>query len=110
VGGEPPAGAEGQGALVRGGRRMRPGAVAALALLLGFIHGWLNGVAIQRATSGALELIGVITALFVIVALGAASVVSLKRPWTRIAVRVAGNWIAPTNLLLVGWSLRSGPL
>jgi hypothetical protein len=48
---------------------MRPGAVAPLALLLGFIHGWLNGVAIQRATSGALELIGVITALFVIVAL-----------------------------------------
>jgi hydrogenase/urease accessory protein HupE len=89
---------------------MRPGAVAALALLLGFIHGWLNGVAIQRATSGALELIGVITALFVIVALAAAFVVSLKRPWTRIAVRVAGNWIAPTNLLLVGWSLRSGPL
>jgi hypothetical protein len=33
-------------------------------------------------------------------------VVSLGRPWMRIAVRVAGSWIAAIGLLLLGWALR----
>jgi urease accessory protein len=32
-------------------------------------------------------------------------VVSLRAPWTRIAVRVAGSWVAATGLLLLGWTL-----
>jgi hypothetical protein len=32
-------------------------------------------------------------------------VVSLRMPWTRIAVRVTGSWIAATGLLLLGWTL-----
>jgi urease accessory protein len=98
------------GAFVAADLRMKPGAVATLAAILGFIHGWLNGVAIRLAASSVLELVGMISALFVVVALVAALVVSLKRPWTRIAVRVAGSWIAATGLLLLGWSLHRGPL
>ena len=98
------------GALVAADLQMRPGAVAALAVILGSIHGWRNGAVMQLAASGALELIGMISALFVVLALVAAFVVSLKRPWTRIAVRVAGSWIAATGLLLLGWSFRRGPL
>jgi len=98
------------GALVAADLRMKPGAVAALAVILGFIHGWRNGAVMQLAAAGALELIGMISALFVVVALVDAFVVSLKRPWTRIAVRVAGSWIAATGLLLLGWSLHRGPL
>jgi urease accessory protein len=65
----------------------------------------------MRSTdSGTLELVGMISALFVVVALVAALVVSLTRPWTRIAVRVAGSWIAATGLLLLGWSLHRAPL
>jgi urease accessory protein len=64
----------------------------------------------RLAASDALELVGMISALFVVVALVASLVVSLKRPWTRIAVRVAGSWIAATGLLLLGWSLHQGPL
>ena len=45
--------------------------------------------------------------LFVTVALAAALVVALRAPWTRIAVRVAGSWIAAIGLLLLGWSLRA---
>ncbi len=78
---------------------MKPGAVAVLAVILGFIHGWRNGAVMQLAASGALELIGMISALFVVVALVAAFVVSLKRPWTRIAVRVAGSWIHKSKLV-----------
>ena len=36
----------------------------------------------------------------------AALVASLKRPAARIAVRVAGSWIAAMGLLMFGWTLR----
>jgi hypothetical protein len=41
----------------------------------------------------------------VILALVSAAVVALRRPWARIAVRVAGSWIAAIGLLLLGWTL-----
>jgi len=44
--------------------------------------------------------------IFVLVALASAFVVSLKRPWTRIAVRVAGSWIFASGLLMLGWMLK----
>ena len=36
----------------------------------------------------------------------AGMVVASRVPWGRIAVRVAGSWIAAIGLLLVGWYLR----
>ena len=48
------------------------------------------------------------TAIFVLVALVAAFVVSLRAPWARIVVRVAGSWIAAIGLFMLGWSLRGG--
>jgi len=33
-------------------------------------------------------------------------VVSLRPAWSRIAVRVAGSWLAAIGLLMIGWSLR----
>ena len=44
--------------------------------------------------------------LFVFVTLISAIVVSLRRPWARIVVRVAGSWIAAIGLLMLGWALR----
>jgi hypothetical protein len=35
-----------------------------------------------------------------------AFVISLRRPWTRIAVRVAGSWIFACGLLMLGWMLK----
>jgi hydrogenase/urease accessory protein HupE len=81
--------------------------VTLITILLGLMHGFLNGAAFRQAGSDALlELLGVMTTLFVLVALFAALVLSLRRPWTRIVVRVAGSWIAATGLLLLGWSLH----
>jgi urease accessory protein len=94
------------GTLVATDLRLPPMAVMALALGLGLVHGCLNGVAMQQAGAGALGLLGILAALFVLVALVAAYVVSLKRPWTRIVVRVAGSWITAVGLLMLGWSLR----
>ncbi|MFO7716413.1 hypothetical protein, partial [Desulfosarcina sp.] len=59
-----------------------------------------------REGPGTLGLIGIITMLFVLVSLAAALVVSLKRPWERIAVRVAGSWVTAVGLLMFGWAIR----
>ena len=81
-------------------------AVTALALGLGLGHGVLNGV--QQAGTGVRGLLGSLATLVVLVALVAAGVVSLHQQWTRIAVRVAGSWMAAIGLLMLGWALRGG--
>jgi len=80
-------------------------AVTSLAIVLGGVHGFLNGAALQEG-AGTLGLIGIMAMLFVLVALASALVVSLKRPWERIAVRVAGSWVAAIGLLMFGWAMR----
>ena len=79
--------------------------MTALAVTLGLVHGGLNGASIAAAGREAGGLAGIAGAIFLLVALVSALVVSLKRPWTRIAVRVAGSWIAAIGLLLLGWTL-----
>ncbi len=76
-----------------------------LAIVLGLVHGFLNGAALREG-AGTLGLIGIMTMLFVLVTLASAFVVSLKRQWARIAVRVAGSWIAAIGLLMFGWAMR----
>jgi urease accessory protein len=95
------------GALVAAEARLRPGWVAALAVVLGVLHGCLNGAAMSQARLGALGLVGIVTTLFVIVALAAGLVVAIRAPWARVAVRVAGSWTVAIGLLLLGWSFRA---
>jgi hypothetical protein len=90
------------GTLVAADLRVPPPAVTAL------VHGSLNGVAMRQAGLGALGLLGLLAALFVLVALVAACVVSLQQQWTRMAIRVAGSWMAALGLLMLGWALRRG--
>ena len=88
-------------------RRLSPRVVAALAVAIGLLHGWLNGVSL---------------------AAGAARGHRPRRHRERdvrdrgdgvrpgrrpsalrgrgIAVRVAGSWVAAIGLLMLGWSLR----
>ena len=80
-------------------------AVAGLAVVLGLVHGFMNG-AILREGAGTLGLVGITAMLFVLVTLASALVVSLGKPWARIAVRVAGSWIAAIGLLMFGWAVR----
>jgi len=46
--------------------------------------------------------------VFVLIVLAAALVVQLRAHWARIAVRVAGSWIAASGLLMLGWSFHGG--
>jgi urease accessory protein len=98
------------GTLVAADLRLKRGTVATIVLGLGFCEGYINGIRIQPNGSGCLDLVGAVATIFVAVAIVAAFVIRLRRPWTRVAVRVAGSWIAATGLLLLGWSFHSGRL
>jgi hydrogenase/urease accessory protein HupE len=90
--------------------RLQPSTVGALAAGLGLVHGWQNGAALQAAGLGTTGLVGTAAAVFGVVTLVAASVVALRRPWVRIAVRAAGSWVAAVGLLMLGWTLSGKAL
>ncbi len=80
---------------------------AVLAVALGLLHGAWNGIELARVeAAGVLNALGVATAVFVLATLLAALATSLRAPWSRIVVRVAGSWIAAAALLMLGWSVR----
>ena len=93
------------GILIAADLRLSENAFTVLAVAVGIMHGFFNGIAL-KAGPGGLGLLGIMSALFVLVALVSAFVVSLKPPWTRIVVRVAGSWVAAMGLLMVGWFFR----
>lgn len=80
--------------------------ITALAASLGLIHGYVSGVGMGTPDTAVPALVGLVSAVFVLVALAAAFVVRLRADWARIAVRVAGSWIVAIGLLMLGWSLR----
>jgi urease accessory protein len=82
--------------------------VNCLSITLGLFHGFFNGSAMNAAGGGILALLGIATGVFVIVAVAAAFVISLRLTWMRVAVRIAGSWIAAIGLLLLGWTFRGG--
>ena len=93
------------GLLVAADLRLRPLVVAAIAAILGGLHGGLNGAGIAAAGREVSAMAGIVGAVFVVSVLVAAAVVSLRVSWARIVVRVAGSWTAATGILLLGWSL-----
>ena len=94
------------GMLVAADKKLPLAFIYGLAIMLGVLHGFLNGTAMAQAGGGLLSLIGIAACIFVVVALVSAFVVSLQRVWLRIAVRVAGSWITAIGLLMLGWAYR----
>jgi hydrogenase/urease accessory protein HupE len=80
--------------------------VALLAGIYGTLHGLLNGAALGVIGAGPLSLLGVVVTVLIIALLVSAAVVSLRAAWTRVAVRVAGSWIAAIGMLMFGWLAR----
>jgi len=82
--------------------------VAAIAALLGALHGFLNGLGFYTAGPGpaTLQLLGIAVVLFVLVTMIAAAAVTARPLWARTLVRVVGSWIAASGLLWVGWVLH----
>ena len=96
------------GGLVAADARLSLRVTTVLAALVGLVHGYLNGTGMGQSASAVLAVLGLVVAVFMLVALAAAFVVQLRAQWARIAVRVVGSWIAATGLLLLGWALRGG--
>ena len=94
------------GVIIAADLRLPTAAFTALAIAVGLVHGFLNGIALKDGP-GALGLVGIMAALFVLVALAAALVFSLKPLWTRIAVRVAGSWVTAMGILMIGWYFKN---
>lgn len=94
------------GALSAGDVALPLRAATAVAALLGLQRGYLNGSGMEPSASAIVALLGLSSAVFVVVAIAAAFVVYLRAGWARIGVRVIGSWIAASGFLLLGWSLR----
>ena len=95
------------GGLLAANARISLRATTALALLVGLFHGYLNGSGMGQPATG-FALLGLVFAVFVLVAIAAAFVVQLRQQWARIAVRVVGSWVAASGLLMLGWATRKG--
>ena len=95
------------GALLASDARLPLAATTAIAATLGALHGYLNGTAMAQAGLSITAVLGITTAVFTLVALASSTVVPLRTTWSRLAIRIAGSWIAAIGLLLIGWSLRS---
>ena len=96
------------GGLLAANARLSLRVTAALAALVGLSHGYVNGSGMGPSMFAGMVVVGLVGAVFVVSALTAAFVVRLRAEWGRIAVRVAGSWIAACGLLLLGWAARSG--
>jgi len=88
--------------------RQVPGAVGLSAILLFAIsHGYSNGDVDLAGGSLTLYTAGVITAAYLVIALGAGAATTLneRAAWGRIAMRALGSWILAAGLIYGGFEL-----
>jgi len=93
------------GGLVAADLRLPGRASAACATVIGFALGYSNGLATAQFPQSVRAALGATAAIFVAASLAAAAA-SAASGWNKIAVRVAGSWIAASGLLALGWALR----
>jgi hydrogenase/urease accessory protein HupE len=91
------------GLLVAADARLPPVAVAALAAAYGLLHGLFNGAALAAIGAGTPALLGIVLTALVLTLLVAAAVTPLRVLWARVAIRIAGSWVAAVGLLMLGW-------
>jgi len=94
------------GFLIALDRRLSPWLIVVLSVLVGATHGALNGIGLLADARDRVAIVGIAVTVFVVMALVAAAVVSLRAEWARVALRVAGSWCVAIGLLLLGWTLR----
>jgi urease accessory protein len=93
------------GGLVAADLRLPGRAPAACAAAIGFALGYSNGLATAQFSQPLRTALGATATIFVAASLVAAAA-SAASGWKRIAVRVAGSWIAASGLLALGWALH----
>ncbi|MGI9537284.1 MAG: HupE/UreJ family protein [Desulfocapsaceae bacterium] len=93
------------GGLIAADAKLPVQLIGPMTAVIGLLHGVLNGLVLKSGPGGP-ALLGIMGALFVLVALLSAFVVSLERSWARIVVRVIGSWVAASGMLMIGWYFR----
>ena len=73
------------------------------ATVAGGLLGFGQGAALAAGKIGLSSLLGNLLPAATLLAIAAAVALSCVKPWTRVAVRVAGSWIAAISLLVIGW-------
>jgi urease accessory protein len=76
-----------------------------LVTVVGLLHGLANGSEITAAMSPWRFIPGLATVAILVLTYGIGLVRSLEKPWTRIAVRVAGSWIAAAGIMVCAFKL-----
>ena len=94
------------GALIAVERPLSLTAIAILAVVVGSLHGVLNGSDLARDARDPVALVGIVATVSMLMTVSSARVVVLTAAWSRVAVRVAGSWIAAIGMLMGGWALR----
>jgi len=95
------------GVLVALDAKLRAAGVVAFAIAAGLLHGYVSGATMKPGGADLLALAGAVSGMFCLLAILAAQVTALHASWTRVAVRVAGSWIAAAGMLMLGWLARS---
>jgi hydrogenase/urease accessory protein HupE len=91
------------GLLVAAGWRLPLSLLIALGAAFGLSHGYENGRAMAPDASVHLFVLGVAAAGGLVTALVSAATIDLAAtPWSRVAVRVAGSWIAAIGIMTIG--------
>jgi urease accessory protein len=67
---------------------------------VGLLQGLANGAEITSAISPWRFIPGLAAVSMLVIAYGIGIVRSLEKPWTRVAVRVAGSWIAAIGIMI----------
>ena len=78
-----------------------------LVAVIGAVHGWLNGEAVAATGTSLLAGLGIVSAAAMVGLLLSAVSISLTASWQRVALRVAGSWIAAIGLLAIAWQFRT---
>ena len=95
------------GAMVALDLKLSPFIIAALAGMYGALHGLLNGSALAAIGAGPSTLFGIVMTVLLIALLTSAAIVPLSGVWSRVAVRVAGSWVAAVGILMFGWLMQT---
>jgi urease accessory protein len=93
------------GGLVAADLRLSSRASMACVGVIGVAVGYSNGLATAQFPHPVRAALGATAAIFAAASLVAAAA-SAATGWKKIAVRVAGSWIAASGLLALGWALR----
>jgi urease accessory protein len=91
------------GLLVAAALRLPLPVLIALGALFGISHGYENGRAMAPDTTVYLFVLGVAGVGGLVTALVSAATIDLSdAAWSRVAVRIAGSWIAAIGLMMIG--------